>query len=426
MMWQHLRHMHINKELWSLPKGIKIAGLIALIYSLGWGIADPFFNLYLKDILGSYSSVGLVIGILSFVAIILHIPLGNFMDKISTRKILKIIFTLYLPFSFLLLFLGKLSFVLSSFTILLLFIAFRSYHAFISSSLWLSLSVYVRSHSPKGKTSESIALYNLIHSSAYMIGPLIGGLIMVKYGYSVFYTVSVFAFLALLSCFLLPNQIKRKNLKEGVKELAKDGFFLPEIKEYFKHKKLIRFSLIPMGFYFVSTSIGMLLALFAKTLGANFLQIGLIYALFHIPILFQGIFSVVGDKQGKLNTLSTGVFIGLIVLVTMFFIKDITYLFITSIFLSITFASIIPNIEGKVTQLLPKMHLGENTGVYVASNHFGAALGPILSGVLADYLGLNYVFLLCAFIFLLILIYIKNFKSRYYPKSNVVTLVTTP
>ena len=49
-MWQHLRHMHINKELWSLPKGIKIAGLIALIYSLGWGIADPFFNLYLKDI----------------------------------------------------------------------------------------------------------------------------------------------------------------------------------------------------------------------------------------------------------------------------------------------------------------------------------------------------------------------------------------
>jgi len=209
------RALTFPKEFTKLPKPIKIISLVSLFYYFGWGIASPFLPIYFKKILGTYTGVGIVIGLLPFLTIIWTLIIGPFIDKFSKKKLISFALLLYLPLSYFLL----------SLKTLFHFFLFRIYHSLAATTFWTTTEASIREHSPKKKTAKSIALYDVSYTIPLILGPIIGALLIVKLGFNIFYSVSIFAFLALFPLSFLRREKKKKyKLRLGIFKEFKDFF----------------------------------------------------------------------------------------------------------------------------------------------------------------------------------------------------------
>ncbi|MBS3118989.1 MFS transporter [Candidatus Woesearchaeota archaeon] len=378
-----------SREMFKLPLSIKIISFIAFIYYLGWGIVSPFFPLYLKQILGNYSSVGFIWGLLSIFSLFWAILIGSFIDKTSKRRFISLTMILYLPFSYFLL----------SIQNFMQFIYFRIYHSFSATSYWLASETYAREHSPKGKAIEAISLFDVSSTLSMVIGSLIGALLINKLGFSILYAVSFFSFFALLFSFFLPDH--KKKLFNGI-TLHKD-FFSKGIKDLWAEKPLVKLTAFAFFFTFCSSVFGMILPLFLNKIGANYVQIALISAAFSLPLLLEPVFAV---RKNRRAVLIYGLLGGAAVLLSMFFLQSTFLLFLASLLLGVSLAAITPVLFGQFTVLMPKKKIGELSSIAFAIRSMAAGLGPIAAGFVSDSLGLNYVFLFTFIIFLALVFFV--------------------
>ncbi len=377
------------KQIEHLPKPIKLMSLLIFTYTLGWAIATPFLPIYFKEILGNYTAVGIVISLQAFFAMLWDLPVGALIDKISKRKIIKFALFLYIPFSFILLAMKTLSH----------FIIFRVYHAFIVTPLWLSADSYTRAHSPKGRSTVAFSLYDTGVNLAFVIGPIIGGLLFYKLGYSIIYSISIMSAIAFIGAFFLPDHKKGKVLSSIKDLIIKDGIVKTEFKDFFSNKNIMKVSLILFLYTFGSSFMGMLLPLFMREFGASYFQVGLIYSLFYIPLLLELYF---GTKNNKFALLIMSFLIGAGLFTALFFTKSLIVVFILSALLAVCFAAIYPTLQGKMTEFIPKSKIGEMTGINTSIRHLALGLGPIMAGIISDVYGLKYVFLVGAVTFFIL------------------------
>ena len=386
-----LRPIKVSLELLKLPLNIKLAALLMLVYGLGWGIAGPFIPIYFNQILGNYTAVGIVFGIYPLFCILWDLIIGPLSDSASKKGLMRIALLLYLPMSFILLSLKNMS----------NFIIFRIYHSFATTSLYTAHEVYVRKHSPKHKASEAIGLSDSASILAAIIGAVIGGFLIMKIGFNIFYAVSIFAALAFIPLFFLKGRRKHYHFKI---ELKKD------IQDFCRSKELVKLSFINFFFVFCYTTAFIMLPLLLLELNATLLQIGLIYGAIYIPFLFESYFSVLADKFGKRNILLKGLLFGALLFLGMFFAKSIILLFIFSLLLSVSFSAISPSLSGRMTELMPKNEIGGLTGIKTAIRDIAAGAGPILAGLIADSFGLNYAFLLGFAVFSVLFFAVSRFR----------------
>src|SRR3989338_9036347 len=125
---RHARGIKLPSEIKRLPKSVKFISFLIFVYYIGWGMATPFLPIYIKELLGSFTALGLVVALLPLFSIIFNLSVGSFIDRISKRKIITLALFFYLP----------LSYIFLSLKILSHFIIFSMYNAFISTLLWLS------------------------------------------------------------------------------------------------------------------------------------------------------------------------------------------------------------------------------------------------------------------------------------------------
>lgn len=385
------RHLRIPKEYTTLPRSIKIAFFIFLIYYLGWGIVMAYYSIYLKKILGNYSSVGYVFAMYHTASLIVSLLLGILLDKVNKQKIIRFILLFYFPFSYIFLKIRNLS----------QFLAFKIYHGTIATSLWVSVEAYIRKHSPKKRTIESIALFDLGPTLALVIGGFLGAFLITLYSFNIFYAISLFAFLAFLIAIFLPDHEKTNfniNLLKGIKK---------EFIDFKKNIKLRKLSLALFLYILAMGTIPMILPLFLRHIGATLWQIGIIFAISNIPFLFEGVFALFKERK---RTLISAIFIGIVIFTFLFFIRNILLIFIISFLISICFSAITPIISGKLTETMPKTKRGELSGMLSAIRNIGFILSTLAAGFISDALGLNFVFAFDAIILLLLLFVVSRIE----------------
>ena len=156
-------------------------------------------------------------------------------------------------------------------------------------------------------------------------------------------------------------------------------------------------------------SLHLLFPLFSESLGANFLQIGIIFALLSLPILCGPFFGNLADKYGRVRIMFISAILSSLVFLFTFFVKDIKSLFISSIFLAILLNLFYPALEGRVAQCMPRARIGEFNGVYRSIKLTGGGLGIFLVGPIADKFGINAPFLM-GFVIMLVLAIIIRFR----------------
>lgn len=397
--WYH--PFSFSREMLNVPFNIKAIAIIVFLYYLGWGIVTPFLPLYYKSVLGSYTAVGIATALLPLFSLLIDIPFGGIINRVSKIGVIRIALLLYLPFSFFLLSLKNIYH----------FILFRLYHSSVSTPFWIAADSYARENAPKWRAAEAISVYDVGGTLSIVIGPAIGGVLFVYFGFSLFYAISIFAGIALFATLIMKDGEVHQKPKDAVKDLIyTDGVYKRAIKDFIANKILTKVYSFVFLFRFCMSFVGMLLPLFLKEYGASNLQIGLVFSLYYLPLLFEPYFSVYA-KNKRLMTMGLGL-CG-IVFVSLFANNQLSFIFFHAILLSLLFAAIIPMLNGRIAELMPKEQIGELSGVGMMFSHVADFAGPLIAGIVSDAFGLKYVFLIGAMVaFILMMLSLrKGFRN---------------
>jgi MFS family permease len=366
-------------------------------YMLGWGIIDPFLSIFIHNIVKNYSMAGLLYGLFFLIGAGLSVPVGDLADKAN-----KIRYVLISLLSYPLL--GVLYFAtafLGGLSVALLFVA-RALHG-LAALFWVMVEGFIRRNSPKGETSATFGLYITFYKLAYVVAPIFSVPLIVMFGLG---AETIHWLFLLLIPFPIVAALIISRVREGGKPLSmgiaevivKDRVVRKEIGDL-RQMGFVGSFIILLGFFVkaVEATIFFLIPLYAFAFNLSLVHIALLFAVINLPYLFSFFFAEIADSWGKANV----VFVGFIAAAAALFAIAMTGA-VSSVFyfaclaLGSIVALIQPAVNGLVTDITPRIEDGEMTGIYTTVVKTGGFASTIALGVLSDFFGLGFPFVLLA------------------------------
>lgn len=169
-------------------------------------------------------------------------------------------------------------------------------------------------------------------------------------------------------------------------------------------KKLDKLIFSTLFFSMLATVTGVgivvpLLPVYAHTIGANGLYIGLIFGAFSLSrAFFLPYFGRLSDKKGRKPFIVVGLFAYSIISLAFIFSKDVNSLIFTRFIQGVASAMLMPVIQAYIGDITPKGKEGFSMGLFNMSMFFGLSLGPVLGGIINDRLSLNAAFICMGFL----------------------------
>jgi MFS family permease len=381
----------VPNEISTLPKAVKGIAFVVFIYALSWGMVLPFISIFFLDVLGSYSAVALITAMLALLRVIWIFPLGEILDRFSQKKILRFMLLLYIPMWPL----------LASLQTFFHATIYQFYHSFLAAGWWSSTETYTRNHSPKGRKSESWGLFDTGWTVALIFGAIVGGLLLEHLiGMRVlFLTIPpVLMLLAYFAAHHLPENTETTNtsIRERLASIDWKRIYINSIINFWKNPGLRRLWIFVLLTGFLAVSQGVLLPLLAHAAGASFIEIGLVYGLFMLPLILEAPFSVLADRWSSRFLLVFGFFISAVSLLCLLWAESLPLIFLLSFLIGTALAMITPTVSGMASDFMPEGKTGAYNSVYNATYGLGGALGLLGLGLAADSAGINSTYILSA------------------------------
>ncbi len=404
-----MRHNHsflytrVHKDLKKIPKDVKTLIFGMFIYVLAWGIIDPFFSIFVNNIVQNYFITGLFFGMFFIVGAIVALPGGALADKIN--KIKFTVFSLFLyPILGLLYF--SVPFLSSAAGLVVLFVS-RLFHGVIGI-FWVVEESFIREKSPKSETSATFGLYITAYRSCFVIAPLFVIPIVLFFGLNLgnlqWLLLALIPFPILGA--LIISRIKYTKGEPFVKAVKEVIVQEQVVKKEFKDLKdlgFIGYFTLLIGFFMMSIQVIVvfLIPLHAVSLNLGLIEISLLFALINLPFLFSFFFAEIADSLGKVNVIGVGFVIASIALAVIALDNSLSFVFFAAAFvLGIIVAIIQPAVNGLITDITPRVNDGEMTGLFMATLRISGFISVLLLGFLAESYGLHFPFMVFAFLIL--------------------------
>ncbi len=136
-----------------------------------------------------------------------------------------------------------------------------------------------------------------------------------------------------------------------------------------------------------------LLPIFARSLGATGVWIGLIFSAFSFSrIIFLPVFGRMSDRYGKKRVISIGLAFYSIISLAYLLSKTPFELTVVRLIHGVTSAMVIPVAMALAVESAPDGMEGRHIGIFNFALFSGFAIGPTLGGLFTDLLGINYAF----------------------------------
>ena len=133
-----------------------------------------------------------------------------------------------------------------------------------------------------------------------------------------------------------------------------------------------------------------LLPIWAHDLGASGIYVGLIFGAFSISrTFFLPYFGRLSDVKGRKPIILPGFFAYAVISVAFIFSEAVNTLIIIRFFHGIASAMLMPVIQAYIGDITPQGREGATMGLFNMSLFLGLSLGPVIGGVIKDYLSLQ-------------------------------------
>ena len=165
--------------------------------------------------------------------------------------------------------------------------------------------------------------------------------------------------------------------------------------------------------------------LYAKTLGATGIWLGLIYSTFSVSrAIFMPMTGKLSDRRGRKVLIATGL--------TIYTLASLGYVWSQSVFEMVWIrflhgigsAMVVPIAAAAIGDISPKGKEGSVMGTFNVALFLGYGAGPLLGGVVMDAVGMNEVFYLMgglSFVSLLLVLFLPENKDPVKERTRIVT-----
>ena len=371
-----------------------ILGFVGFVTSFGAHIVAVNLPVYAEEVGIGVAIIGLLIAAYDFAEIIAKPIFGSIADKQGMKKTLLLGTGVFIAASLLYLV------VPARWLLGIRFLQGVGAAALSAVSLAL-VGVYYEQN-----RGRAYGIYNAIKGAGYVLSPLAGGFIIAKSNFSYIFiaaaAIGVFAFgLALL----LPNVKENISLDDD-----DDDFSLESFISVFRDPKLIRwYAIIVVNMFFVSILFGFLpVRVYALHYGT--VQTGLILSLVALSyLLIQPVAGYLADRTDVTTTIRIGLILSAISIIAAPFVKD-ALLILDTVIAGIGVGIVWTNTDTLVSKLAEEGKLGATMGAAGSFKEFGDMVGPILIGVLSQFLGLAWGFVICGILGLFSITLIRSKK----------------
>ncbi|HEU0295945.1 MAG TPA: MFS transporter [Anaerolineales bacterium] len=372
-----------------------VLGFVGFVTSFGAHIVAVNLPEYAKEVGVGVAMIGLLIAAYDFAEIIAKPIFGTISDKQGMKKTLLIGIGVFIAASLLYLV------VPPQWLLGIRFLQGVGAAALSAVSLAF-VGIYYEQN-----RGRAYGIYNAIKGAGYVLSPLAGGFIIAQSHFSnIFVAAAGIGVLALVLSLFLPDVKEKVDLDDD-----DDDFSLQSFVSVFRDPKLIRwYAIIVVNMFFVSILFGFL-PVRVYVLQYSPVQTGLILSLVALSyLLIQPAAGYLADKTDVTTTIRVGLILSAISIIAAPFVKDLL-LIVDAIIAGIGVGIVCTNTDTLVSKLAEGGKLGATMGAAGSFKEFGDMVGPILIGVLSQFLGLAWGFVICGILGLFSLVLIQAGES---------------
>ncbi|PDY43909.1 MFS transporter [Bacillus pseudomycoides] len=372
-------------RLWT--KNYIMLTITALLLFSGFYLLMPTLPMFIKQLGGSESQVGFIIGVFTISAVIFRPIVGGLMDRYG-----RMVFIIS----------GLLFFAITMYfydwvTGVIFLVILRVLHGISWAVATTSIGTAVTDVIPQSRRGEGMGWYGLAMTLGMALGPVLG--LWVIKSFSFHYLFLLCTGLALVA-FILALGTKIPSIQHASKKPI--SFF---------EKTLLPIAIVTFFLSLTFGGITTFLPLFAAKIQVNAGTFFLVYAVTLTVVRpFAG---KVSDKYGEGIIIIPALFTLIAALLVLAMTNGIVGLVITAILYGIGFGSAQPALQVAMIRLASPEKRGIANATFFTAFDLGIGLGSILLGFVSQLMGYQMLFIVCAVSgFVSLLIFILFVKRR--------------
>lgn len=361
-------------------RSIKILGLIIFTAMLGLGILGPILPIYANELGATMMQIGLLSSAWSLSRLIFTAPMGRYSDKSSKKRVIIVGLAIYSVVSVLYAFSWD-------FTSLIIV---RILHGMGSAMAMPVATAYGAEIAPKGKEGEYMGVLSLAMMAGFAFGPFLGGTLtdIASKELAFYFMAGITGISFILAVIYLPD------LKLSIEKKSVGSF-----KRIFANRELSVIIIYSLISTLAIASIFGFLSIYLsqpKSMGGMELSISTIGLVLSagqfISALLQREFGRLADRYNKRNIIIISGLIGSFGIFLFPSMDTAIGIFLTQILFISGLTLGTPAINAIVSITGKEFGTGTVISALQSSNSLGNIFGPLIAGILLDYMGFNLIF----------------------------------
>ncbi len=392
-----------------VPKTTKYLSLVMLVAWIGQSMVWNFLPIYFEQHIESVFLIGFLVSLPPLVTILMDIPVSNYVQRVGEKFV----------------FFGGLIFnVLPAVAYLgvapIFLVTGKLFEGITKSLIWNSGWSLALKTSEEESEGESISVFLLGVNLAAVVGPVVGGYLLMSYGFQLPFILWILtSSLAILVYFAYIGYRPKSDAVNNFEKLFRKKTYFDD----FHHLKanwdqirpvytLIFLHSIIFSFYWLAVPLAL------DEVGASFIEMGFIFGLAALPSAFQIFFGEFADRVGQHKSLI--IFSSMLtpILIAMYFSQSVLTLGILFFFAAALTNGMSPPIHTMLDLRAPEDVESELVGFMEFFKHIGQFTGPLAAGTIASLTSLSVSFAAAGIVSGLILLYsVRLYKLESLPKS---------
>jgi MFS family permease len=335
--------------------------LATFFFYLSFYLILPVMPLYLAAMGGTSFQIGLIIGLFSFMAMVLRPPAGWIIDMRGHRVVLVAGMAIFM--------LASLGYVIAHSVTTVL--ALRLFHGMGMGLFPTAATVVVAEVAPPARRGEAMGWFGIANSVGLIIGPAVGMPIATGAGFRTLFLVASSVALMGLACIWLLPRIGRMPAKTARLPRPQDFFsraaVLPSI--------LLLFIYVPYG--------AMVAFIPIIATGRGLANPGTFYTAFALAVLFvRAKAGHVSDRRGRAAVIIPGMLLAGIAFAVLGLTSDRIWVLVGAAIYGLGFGSVQPALMALTADRVPPEERGKAMGTFYTAWELGIMTGSTGAGLL--------------------------------------------